>query len=800
MKISIQKKIPKFEHNYIMYTMKKIILLFFFFTNVIYAQQDRQIEGLILDQNNQPLESVNIFFKEQPKNGISSNQNGYFLLENKEGYYHLSIRYLGYQSKDIPVHLDKNKYLIINLKETTTNINEVIITVKQTTKKELKKLIGYHKITLKNLDKVPMIFGEKDLLKAIQILPGVNTSSEAGAGFSIHGGSIDQNLILLDGAPIYHPTHLLGFFSVFVPNAVQDLKLYKSAIPPSYGNRLSSILDVTGRKGNNKTLHYGGDIGLISAQAFVEGPIKKNKSSFLVTARRTYADLYTPYLKDEDIKNSKVNFYDLTAKFDFILSQKTEVSFSAYKGRDVYNPNNKFDMDYGNEMASIHLKHQFSSKLRSTTSFIYSLYDYNITSKDKMNDQYYDFGISLAISSKNVKQDFKYYINRKNKLNFGADLYYHSIKPGDVQNKTNPNENAIIPDRFASEIDFYANHQTKIGKALNISYGLRASIFSSLGPGKFYKYNELGETTDTLYADKYKPVKTYYTFAPRIAMNINVNKSTTVKMSYDKTYQFLHYLISDVTTTPTDLWMPSGINLKPQSSNQYNLSFNKTMGDKYIISIGGYYRDIQHITDYRIGTTLSLKDNIEQDLLQGEGYAYGLEFFLQKTLGKFTASLAYTYSKTRKHFPEINEGKWYPAAEDRPHDINISGSYKLSKRAQFSAMWVYYTGRPITYPAGTYLLNVYPIIFFSHRNANRLPDYHRLDLSFTLKNKPFKMVDNKMVKKKYESYWNFSIYNAYAHDNTFMVNYKFNDDTQSIDAYKVTLFKFVPSISYHIKF
>jgi hypothetical protein len=519
-----------------------------------------------------------------------------------------------------------------------------------------------------------------------------------------------------------------------------------------------------------------------------------------VAARRSYADLYTPYLKNEDIKNSKINFYDLNLKLNFDLSEKSNLTFSAYKGRDVYNPNAKFDMDYGNEMAAMHFNHKYNNKLHSTTSFIYSSYDYNISSKDKMNNQYYDFGISLAISSKNIKQHFDYRINRKNKLNFGVDLYYHSIKPGDIENKTNPNENAIIPDRFASEIGIYANHQTKIGEIFNISYGLRSSIFSSLGPGKFYKYNQLGETTDTLYAEKYKAVKTYYTFAPRVAVNINLNKSSNIKMSYDKTYQFLHYLINDVTTTPTDLWMPSGINLEPQSSDQFNMSFNKTFGKNFIISLGGYYRDIQHITDYRIGTTLSLKDNIEQDLLQGKGYAYGLEFFVKKSAGKFTGSFAYTYSKTRKQFPEINEGNWYPAAEDRPHDINLTGTYKISKRAQLSAMWVYYTGRPITYPAGTYLINDYIVVFFSHRNANRLPDYHRLDLSFTLKNKDYKVIDNQKIKKKYQSYWNFSIYNAYAHDNTYMVNFKFNDDTQTIDAYKVTLFKFVPSISYHIKF
>ena len=789
-----------FGHLFI-YTMKKIFILIVLITTTVYAQNNmKQVEGIILDQNNKALESVNVFFKEKPENGISTDNNGYFLLEIPEGTYHLAIRYLGYEAKDVKLDLKKNKYLVINLKEIKTELNEVVFIIKETTQKELKRKIGMSKITVKKLDEIPMIFGEKDLIKAIQILPGVHTTSEGGAGFSIHGGSIDQNLILLDGAPIYHPTHLLGFFSVFVPNAVKDLKLYKSSIPPSYGNRLSSILDVKGRTGNNEKFHFGGDIGLISAQLFAEGPIQKNKSSFLVSARRTYADLYTPYLKNVDFKKSKINFYDVNLKLNFDLSEKSNLAFSAYKGRDVYNPNAKFDMNYGNEMAAIHYKHRFSNKLRATTSLIYSLYDYNISSKDKMNDQYYDFGISLAISSKNIKQLFDYKINRNNRLNFGVDLYYHSIKPGDIENKTNPNENAIIPDRFASEIGISANHKTKIGKVLDISYGLRTSIFSSLGPGKFYKYNDLGETIDTLYANKYKPVKTYTTFAPRIAVNLNLNKTSTIKMSYDKTYQFLHYLINDVTTTPTDLWIPSGINLQPQSSDQFSLSINKTFNKDYIISLGGYYRDIQHITDYRIGTTLSLKDNIEQDLLQGKGYAYGLEFFVKKSAGKFTGSLAYTYSKTRKLFPEINEGRWYPAAEDRPHDINLSGTYKISKRAQISAMWVYYTGRPVTYPAGTYLIDEYIVVFFSHRNAERLPDYHRLDVSFTLKNKSYKTINNQQIKKKYQSYWNFSIFNAYAHNNTYMVNLKFDSNTQTIDAYKVTLFKFVPSISYHIKF
>jgi len=310
----------------------------------------------------------------------------------------------------------------------------------------------------------------------------------------------------------------------------------------------------------------------------------------------------------------------------------------------------------------------------------------------------------------------------------------------------------------------------------------------------------LGETTDTLQTGKNEAVKTFYKYAPRIAVNWRLHKNTSIKLSYDKTYQFLHYLINDATTTPTDLWLPSGINLEPQSSDQYSMAFDQAIGKKYFLSIGGYYRDIHNITDYKIGTTLSLSPYIESDLTQGKGRAYGLEFLLKKSVGKFTGSLAYTYSKTEKIFDEINEGKWYPAAEDHPHDLSILGTYKLNDRASFSALFTYYSGRPITLPAGTYLIATHVVLYFSHRNANRLPDYQRLDLSFTLKNKKYKWVGGEKIKKKFQSYWNFSIYNVYAYDNTFMLKYKYDEEAETIDAYKVTLFKFVPSISYHFKF
>ena len=766
----------------------------------LFAQKTYTLAGLVTDDKDKALEAVNIFVANQTEKGVGTDASGYFELSLPAGKHQISIAYLGFKQKTISVDLQKNKYIVIKLKEEKTNLNEIVITVKETNKRELVKLIGVTKLNMKKIEQIPMLLGERDVLKAVQLLPGVKATSEGSAGFSVHGGSVDQNLVLLDGAPVYHVSHLMGFFSVFTPDIIKNLHLYKNSIPASYGNRLSSILDVKTNTGNMESFHFGGGMGLIASQLYVEGPLQKDKSSFFISGRKSYADLYTPYIDLEGIKDAKINFFDVNAKLDFKLNNHSSLAFSAYKGRDYYKPASDFSMDYGNEIISLSYRNKLNDKLLSTTSAFYSKYDYAISVRDNVDHQDYVFDISLGIDSKNIKQNFDYRLNLKNKFAFGVDAYLHTIKPGRLQNKITGTDNKPVIDRHAAELDFYAQYQTKISKSLQLFAGLRTSVFARLGEETFYKFNEYGEATDTLYAGKNKSVKKFVKWAPHLALNWRFNPSTAVKLSYDKTYQFLHYLINDATTTPTDLWLPSGINLQPQSSDSYSLTFNKAIGKKYFVSLGGYYRDMANITDYRIGTMLSLSNDVEKDLVQGIGKAYGVEFLFKKTQGNFTGSLSYTYSKTMKRYDVINEGNWYPSAVDRPHDLSVLGTYKFNNRLSFSMMWLYYNGRPITYPAGTYQIDVHNILFFSHRNANRLPDYHRMDISLTLKNKPFKIVDGQKVKKKFESYWNFSIYNTYAHDNTFMVKFKYDEETEKINAYQVTLFKIVPSISYHFKF
>jgi len=782
--------------------MKNLLLIIsLIFAQIIFAQNKTSIIGLVIDEKNQPLEAVNIYVADQPETGTSTDTKGYFELSLPEGQQKLILSYLGYKEKKLPLDVKKRQYFIIKLQPDQTQLNEIILTVKETTKKELQKLIGVKKLKIGEIKQVPMLFGEIDVLKAVQILPGVKAIGEGSAGFSVHGGSQDQNLILLDGAPVYHPSHILGFFSVFTPDIIHDLKLYKSSLPTRFGNRLASIMEVNTRTGNKVDYHFGGGIGMVAAQAYAEGPIVKQKSSFLVSARKSYGDLWLPLLKNDDFKNVKANFYDVNLKLDFKLSDHTGLKISGYNGRDRYQPYSSFNINYGNTVGSVILKHQFNDKLTGTTSLIYSNYNYQIAVNEKIDIDFYDFDIGLKIESPNIKQDFIYKLNNKSQLNFGIDAYYHMIRPGKIKNSRTTAEPITYPDRYASEIDFYAQHQWQIQPKFNLTYGLRLSRFSQLGPGNFYTYNELGETVDTLKVKKNQAVTTYYKWAPRLAANWQMNRKTALKLSYDRTYQFLHYLINDAaTTTPTDLWLPSSLNLKPQISDAYNLELIRRINSKIFVSIGGYYRDIQNISDYKVGTTLTLAEDIESNLIQEKGKAYGFEFLLQKKTGKLTGSLAYTYSKSEKIHPEINEGNWYPSVVDRPHDVNFLVNYKISPRAQISAMWQYYSGRPITFPAGTYQIGPQVILFFSHRNANRLPDYHRLDLSFTLYNKKFKTIDGKSVRKKWQSYWNFSIYNAYGHDNTYMIRFKYDDVTKKIDAYQVTLFKIVPSISYHFKF
>ena len=783
--------------------MKKSLLIYLFIANILmtWGQNKATLKGIIQNNKGQALSGVNIYIKNKPQTGTVTDKKGYFEIKLPREKQQLVIDYLGYKPQTISADIQKDKYLIIKLTPENNQLNTLIINVKESRKKELKRLIGLSEIKLADLKNVPMLLGELDVLKAIQVLPGVKAVSEGSAGFSVHGGSQDQNLILLDGAPVYHPSHILGFFSVFTPDIIKNLKFYKSAIPSRFGNRLSSILEVNTRQGNKSSYHLGGGVGIIASQLYAEGPLQKNKSSFLLAARQSYGDLWLPLLNFDAIKDVKAGFYDLNLKLNFELSTQSDLKISAYTGRDHYIPNSNFKMNYGNTVGSIIWKRHFNRKLIGTTALIYSKYDYLIRIKDRIDHVNYDFDIGLAIESPNFKQDFKYRFNPKNTFNFGLDTYWHTIKPGKIKNSRVENHYTTYPVRQAAELDFYFQHQIQFNTKFRLTYGLRNSNFAQLGPHTFYKYNDFGETVDTLKAGQYQSVKTYHKWAPHATLHWQMNPKSAVKLSYDRTYQFLHYLINDAaTTTPTDLWLPSSINLKPQISDAFSLEINHLLGRHYFLSIGGYYRKLQNITDYKIGTTLSLADNIESDLLQQKGRAYGLEFLFKKTKGQLTGSLAYTYSKSEKIHPEINEGHWYPAVVDRPIDISVLLNYKVNQRLELAAMWQYYSGRPITYPAGTYLFEDKVLFFFSHRNANRLPDYHRLDLSLSWHMKNYKIIDHQKIKKKWQSYWNISVYNAYARDNTFMIQFKYNEDTEKMNAYKVTLFKIVPAISYHFKF
>ncbi len=781
--------------------MKRLLIfILFLLFQITWGQNTYTLYGIVLNDQQQALEGVNIYLENNMHQGTATDNNGYFELKIPQGRQSLIIDYLGYQKQTLKLNLKKNKYLVIELKPQKTKLNELLITVKESSRKEIKKIIGLQHLNIKQIQQIPMLFGELDVLKAVQVLPGVKAVGEGSAGFSVHGGSQDQNLILLDDAPVYHPSHILGFFSVFTPEIIKDLKLYKSSIPAKFGNRLASILEVNTRNGDKENYHFGGGVGLIASQLYAEGPISKNKSSFLISARKSYGDLWLPLLDIDEVKNVKAGFYDVNLKMNFDLSKNSQLKISAYNGRDHYQPDTDFDMDYGNTVGNIALKHRFNQKLVSISKLIYSKYDYTIGLKDFIDIDNYDFKLGMSIESPNFKQNFHYYINQKNQLDFGLDTYYHMIKPGEIKNNRAEEQAKNYPDRQAAEMDVYAQHQYKIGEKIKLIYGFRWSNFSQLGTGNFYKYNAFGETIDTIQPDNHI-VKNYSKWAPRVAINWQLTPKSAIKASYDRTYQFLHYLINDAsTTTPTDLWLPSSLNLKPQQSGAFNLAWHQQLGKQFYISLGSYYRQIDNITEYKIGTALSLAEDIERDLIQEKGRAYGFEFLIKKNTGRLTGSLAYTYSKSEKQHPDINEGLWYPAVVDRPHDINLLLNYKISDRANLSAMWQYYSGRPITYPAGTYQIDTHVILFFSHRNANRLPDYHRMDVSFTWHNKKYKMIDGQKVAKKWQSYWNFSIYNVYAHENTFMVKFKYDKDTKKIDAYRVTLFKIVPSISYHFKF
>ena len=764
------------------------ILALIFIFQQSYAQQKFTISGSVRDSiSGEDLIGATLTIKELPDKGAITNAYGFYSLTLPAGTYTLTLRYIGYEHQIIKIELFQNIRQNYELKETIKELQEVIVADKRSDENVTNIQTSLQKLDTKEIRNVPVIMGERDVLKTIQLLPGIKSAGEGGSGFNVRGGASDQNLILLDEATVYNASHLMGFFSIFNSDAIKDISVFKGNEPAEYGGRLSSVLDVKMNDGSDKNYGVSGGIGLIASRLNVEGPIIKNRSSFIISARRTYADVFTMFSRNSDIKNTSLFFYDLNVKTNYRINQKNRVFLSGYFGRDVFDFANAFGMDWGNSTGTLRLNHLFTDRLFSNTSIIFSNYDYkiNITSGE-------EFNIISRIQDFSFKQDFQYFTGISTSLKFGFNSMYHKIIPGVITAGNNTNVRDLL-NKYSWDNAFYISGQTKIFENVSIGYGMRLSLFSLTGPGDFYSYDTEGNITDTSRYKSGEFVKTYFNPEPRVSLNISVTSRSSVKAAYARNVQNLHLLSNSTSGSPTDLWIPSSLNVKPEIADQVSLGYYQNFNDnQYELSAEIYYKSLQNQIDYINGAELNFNENVESQILFGTGRAYGLELFLKKRTGKFTGWIGYTLSRTERKFDGINNGNYFPARQDRTHDVSIVGMYELGKRWNLSATWVFYTGNAVTFPCGKYEVDGFTRFYYTDRNASRMPDYHRLDLSATW---------TKRKKIKSESSWSFSLYNAYGQENAYMITFRESkSDPSRTEAVQLTLFRFIPSVSYNFKF
>ncbi|MGE0561381.1 MAG: TonB-dependent receptor [Flavobacteriales bacterium] len=785
--------------------MLKIIFVFIslLFSIQLLAQEKYTISGSVKDESNgEDLIGVTIFVKEIPGTGTVTNVYGFYSLTLPKGQYTIQYSYIGYKTVEFKVDLTKNIKNNIQIFSNATDLGVFEVSAEREDENIRSTEMSVTKIDIKEIESIPVLFGERDILKTIQLLPGVKSAGEGNAGFFVRGGSSDQNLILLDEAPVYNASHLLGFFSVFNSDAIKDLKLYKGGIPAEYGGRLSSVMDIKMKEGNSKKLSATGGIGLISSKLTIEAPIVKDKGSFIISGRRTYADLFLKLSNNEDQKNTKLYFYDLNLKANYQLTEKDRLFISGYFGRDNFGFANRFSFTWGNTTGTVRWNHLFNDKLFSNTSFIYSDYNY------KIDIAAAGFSINSKIRDFNFKQDFDFFWNDHNKLKFGANIIHHTFDPGEISSTGEAIGNTKIENRYSVESSAYVSNEQKFNELWSATYGFRYSNFTQIGPGEIYTYNDKGDVTDTTKYIGNNAVQTYHGFEPRISINYILNETSSIKTSYNRMYQYLHLLSNSSGNNPTDTWLPSSNNIKPEIADQVALGYFKNFKDNtFEFSVETYYKAMQNTIDYRTGAEITLNPTVEGEILNGKGRAYGLEFFLKKRKGKFTGWISYTLARTEVQFDQINKGAWYPAKQDRTHDLSVVGMFAITERLKISSTFVFYTGNAVTFPTGKYVIDGQIINLYSARNGSRMPNYHRMDIGITLDGKNYKWVTNletgekEKVKRKFESSWNFSVYNVYARENAYSFTFRPKEDNPvQTEIVQLSLFKIIPSISYNFNF
>ncbi len=771
-------------------TMKVLLVLSLFTTaQKTFAQKKFTISGSVTSKNSGE-SIIGASIKVLNSNfGTTSNEYGFYSLLLSPDTYQVVYSAVGKTPDTVQINLSGNIEKNISLSEANYELAAVTVTSSKTSGRSVSgSQMGIEKLSVQEAKNLPVIFGEKDLLKTIQLLPGIKTAGDGNSGIFVRGGTTDQNQIILDEANIYNAAHLFGFFSTFNSDAIKDIAVYKGGMPAQYGGRLSSVLDVRMNEGNNQNTSVSGSLGLISAKLNVEGPIQKDKSSFLLTGRRTYADMFLKL--DEEYKNNQLYFYDLNAKLNYELGKKDKLFLSGYFGKDALGFNDQFAINWGNGTGTLRWNHIFNSRLFLNTSLIFSNYNYAFRVKNGTND----IRIFSQIRDWNLKQDYQYSINNQNNFRFGWSSIYHIIRPGEITGNATSSINDKIQDkRYSFENAVYASNVFKPNNKLTITLGARLSAFSVLGGGNFYNIDGAGNIKDTLRYAKGKVIKTYYNPEPRVSVGYMLHTNASIKAAYTRNAQYMHQITTSTGSNPLDKWASTSNIIQPQISNQYSIGYYANiLHNNYEFTAEAYYKDMENILDYRNGADVFLNETVESQLLFGKGRAYGIEFMLKKKTGKLTGWVSYTISKSERKINGINNNKWYNATQDRTHDIAIVGIYQVNKKWTLSGNFVFYTGNAVTFPSGKYQVNGQTAYYYNSRNADRMPNYHRLDFGATMQLKKTKKWTKELV---------FSLYNVYGRENAFTINFKDNKDNPNLtEIVQTSLFRWVPSVSYNFKF
>ncbi len=811
--------------------------LFFCFISIVNAQEKQKftISGYVKDASNGEFSIGATIYIKELKKGANTNVYGFYSVTVEKGMYQVIVSYVGYENFEQEVSLDKDIRLNVDLKPISINVKEVEVTSERLDKNVYSTNMGTVKLDMAEIKKLPAFMGEVDILKTIQLLPGVKAAGDGNAGFYVRGGGPDQNLILLDEAVVYNASHLLGFFSVFNGDAISSVNLIKGGMPAQYGGRLASVLDIQMKEGNNKSYHAEGGLGIISSRLTVEGPLKKDKSSFIVSARRTYADVLANAAAKPGTtqKNSKVYFYDVNAKLNYRLSDKDRVFVSGYFGRDVMGFVDqaaafKLGITWGNGTGVVRWNHLFSPKLFMNVSGIFSDYKFSFGAEQSG----FEFKLFSGIRDWNAKVDFGYYPTIRHQVKFGANYIFHTFTPTSVSAKsgdTNFDFGAVKKDK-AHEMALYLSDDFDLTEKIKINAGLRYSYFMQIGPfDRYQKDPRTGQTTGIVHYNSNKKVADYGGLEPRVNIRFQLNSKSSIKASYTYNLQYIHLASLSALTLPTDTWVPCSELVQPQKGTQYALGYFRNFKDNmFETSVEVYYKDLKNQIEYKEGSLpgADVNDNSDNSFVFGKGQAYGTEFFIKKRLGKFNGWIGYTLSYTIRTFPDLNMGQSFYAKYDRRHDVSIVLNYDFNKKWSVSTVWVYGTGNAVTIPVSYYFIDGGLVTEYGDKNAFRMPAYHRLDLSVTYTPNKDKHWERKKARvtrryerkgkdvanimfprkwaKEYESSWNLSVYNVYNRHNYYILYFANEgsayDGSLKIKAKGVFLFGIVPSITWNFKF